>query len=221
MSLAEIGAAPAVGGMAPEEREDLCSLLDRLCETVSCNPEEGAERVTLGDVLDKVGRWSYGPVLLLIGLFSVSPLTAIPGATWAAAAVTFLVAGQMLIGRPNPWLPRAARNTQVSRRLLVSGVDKARPLARRIDAMLKPRFEILSHPPFVNVVALMVMAAALVTIPLGLVPLAPIAPGLAVVLFGLGMTARDGLVLALGTAAVGGALWLVWRLPGVQLPGLF
>jgi hypothetical protein len=41
-----------------------------------------------------------------------------------------------------------------------------------------------------------------------LIPFAPLAPGLAVVFFGLGMTARDGLWLALGTAVVGGAFWL-------------
>jgi len=217
MSLAEISAAKVC---VPGEGsgENLCSLLDRLCETVSCNPDEGAERVTLGDVLDKVGRRSYGPILLLIGLFSVSPLTAIPGTTWAAAAVTFLVACQMLIGRPNPWLPQAARETRVSRRLLVGGVNKVRPFAQRVDALLKPRLEFLSHAPFVALVALMVMAAAVVTIPLGFVPFAPIAPGLAVVLFGLGMTARDGLVLALGSAVVGAAVWLLTRLPGMPLP---
>ena len=36
-----------------------------------------------------------------------------------------------------------------------------------------------------------------------------LAPGLAVVFFGLGMVARDGLWLALGSAAMAGAFWLV------------
>jgi hypothetical protein len=67
----------------------------------------------------------------------------------------------------------------------------------------------LSQPPFVNLVAVMCIVAALVTFPLGLIPLAPLAPGLAVVFFGLGMVARDGLWLGLGTAAMAGALWLV------------
>jgi hypothetical protein len=50
--------------------------------------------------------------------------------------------------------------------------------------------------------------AALVTFPLGLIPLAPLLPGIAVVFFGLGMAARDGLWLLLGILAVGGAFWL-------------
>ena len=54
----------------------------------------------------------------------------------------------------------------------------------------------------------------LVTFPLGLIPLAPLVPGFAVVAFGLGMTARDGLWLLIGGLIVGGAFWLA-------LPRLF
>jgi hypothetical protein len=60
----------------------------------------------------------------------------------------------------------------------------------------------------VTLVALCVAAAALITFPLSLIPFAPLAPGLAVVLFGLGMTARDGLWLSLGMALTGGAIGL-------------
>ena len=59
-----------------------------------------------------------------------------------------------------------------------------------------------------NVVAILVVLAALITFPLALIPLAPLAPGLAVVFFGLGMVARDGLWLALGAAAMAGTIWL-------------
>jgi hypothetical protein len=57
-------------------------------------------------------------------------------------------------------------------------------------------------------VALFCIAAALITFPLGLIPLAPIVPGLAVVFFGLGMTAHDGLWLSLGMLVLGAAFWL-------------
>ena len=42
--------------------------------------------------------------------------------------------------------------------------------------------------------------------PLGLVPFAPLAPGVAIVIFGLGMTAKDGLFLLLGSVWAGGLL---------------
>ena len=53
---------------------------------------------------------------------------------------------------------------------------------------------------------LCVMAAALITLPLSLIPFAPVAPGLAIVRCGLGMTARDGLWLCVGVLLTGAAL---------------
>jgi hypothetical protein len=89
-----------------------------------------------------------------------------------------------------------------------AGIQKSRGLARAIDKLLKPRLKSLSGPPFVNLIALLTIGAALITFPLGLIPFAPLAPGLAVVAFGLGMTARDGLWLLIGAAFVAGAFWL-------------
>jgi hypothetical protein len=81
-----------------------------------------------------------------------------------------------------------------------------------VDGVLKPRLVVLTHPTFVNLIALFVIAAALITFPLSIVPLAPLAPGLAVVFFGLGMVARDGLWLTLGAALLAGAFWVSWTL---------
>jgi hypothetical protein len=52
-------------------------------------------------------------------------------------------------------------------------------------------------------IALLVILAALITYPLSFVPIAPLLPGLAITLFGLGMTARDGLLLAVGAGIMG------------------
>jgi hypothetical protein len=170
--------------------------------------DETPESFTVSELLDSVGRRSYGPLLLVIGLFAISPATVVPGMTWFAAALTLVVAGQMAFGARRIWLPPATLRTTLPRQAVLGGIEKAKPWAKRIDLVLKPRLQFLAKPPFVNVVALLVIGAALVTFPLGLIPLAPLAPGLAVVFFGLGMTARDGLWLLLGAAVFGGAVWL-------------
>ncbi len=59
-----------------------------------------------------------------------------------------------------------------------------------------------------NLVALFCIAAALITFPVSFIPLVPLAPSLAVVIFGLGMAARDGLWLLAGMAVISGAIWL-------------
>ena len=174
--------------------------------------ESDGDPFTLGDIIEAVGRRSYGPLLLVIGLFAISPATIVPGMTWLAAAITLIVAGQMLFGMKRPWLPRKALRARLPREGSIEALDKVRPWAKRIDGVLKPRLAFLSQPPFVNLVALFVIAAALVTFPLSLVPLAPLAPGIAVVFFGLGMVARDGLWLLLGAASLAGAFWLGWTL---------
>ncbi|MEQ1492821.1 MAG: exopolysaccharide biosynthesis protein, partial [Terricaulis sp.] len=173
---------------------NLEGVLDEI--VAKCDNDSTPDTLTLAEILDSVGRRSYGPLLLVIGLFAISPATIVPGMTWLAAALTLLVAGQMALGLPRIWLPKKALQAQLPRDAVSSGIEKGRGAAKVIDRLLKPRLTFLSKPPFVNIVALMVIAAALITLPLGLIPFAPLAPGLAVVFFGLGMVARDGVWLA-------------------------
>jgi hypothetical protein len=190
--------------------ENLQSLLRKLIAL--CDGEEAKDGLTISELMECVGRRAYGPLLLVIGLFSISPATIVPGMTWLSALLTLLIAGQMALGLKKPWLPRKVLNTCVPDKQLKAGLEKAQPWAARIDAVLKPRLEFLVHPPFVNGIAVLCVLAALITFPLGLLPLAPLLPGAAVVFFGLGMMARDGLMLALGGAAVTGACALAWPL---------
>jgi hypothetical protein len=209
--MAEQMTKPAARPRRP--RQNLQSLLDDICGLVDCalNPM-AKDEVTIREVLGAVGRRSYGPLLLVIGLFSISPATVVPGMTWLSAGLTFVIAAQMALGLHRPWVPKGALDARVSAALLVKGVNGFRPWAKRIDALLKPRLEFLAAAPFVNLIALLCMAAAVITIPLGFIPFAPLAPGVAIVLFGLGMTAKDGIVLLLGSAFVVGAGWFAWQL---------
>lgn len=164
----------------------------------------------MGDVVEAVGRRAYGPLLLVIGLFAISPATIVPGLTWLSALLTLLIAVQMLVGMPRPWLPRALLKVELPRQTLGEFLERTRPHAEALErsGWLQTRLPLLSAPPLVNLVALGVIAAALATIPLGLLPLAPLLPGIAVVLVGLGMTARDGLWLLAGGVFFAAAVWV-------------
>lgn len=186
--------------------QNLTDVLDEIATKV--DGDAPTRPLTLGEVLNAFGRRSYGPLLLVIGLFAISPATVVPGMTWFAAALTLLVAGQMALGLPRIWLPRQALAIELPRGGVHDGLSKSRGLAKRVDGLLRPRLTFLSHPPFANLVALLCIAAALLTFPLGLVPIAPLVPGIAIVFFALGTVARDGLWLLLGTGFVSGAIWL-------------
>ncbi len=183
--------------------ENLTGLLDRLCSLVECQtvPAETVEKVTIRAVLDTIGRRAYGPLLLFLGVFAISPLTAVPGLTWATAGLTLVIAGQLALGLHKPWLPGGVQNISIGSGALVRAVKALRPTARWIDKILKPRWRFMSQAPFVILVGLLICTAALVTFPLGFIPLAPLIPGVAVVLFALGLVAKDGVLLALVSAA--------------------
>lgn len=185
----------------------LADVLDELSYNV--NRESALEGVKLGVLMNAVGRRSYGPLLLILGLFAISPATVLPFMTSIVAAVTLLVALQMAVGLKRPWLPKRLLEICVPRRAFFIFLDRARPVLDRIDGdLLRERWTLLTKPFGVNLVALCVVAAALITFPLSLIPFAPLAPGLAIVMFGLGMTARDGVWLAIGIALTAAAFVL-------------
>lgn len=190
------------------EVRNLRTLLQSLCTQT-----EG-ETVSVGDLLNAVGRRSYGPVLLLLGFIAISPLTLIPGANSLVAIITLIFAVQMVIGRAYPWLPRRALEFSFPRKHLISGVKVSEKHAHTIDQLLHPRLTFLTRSPFVQLVALACVGAALVTIPLSFVPLGPVLPSVTVLLFGLAITARDGFLLILAWVSLGGAVYLVTRVWG-------
>lgn len=199
--------SPSVSS-APNLRDEQSGGLTDVIDDISrsINRESAQQGVKLGVLLSAVGRRSYGPLLLVTGLFAISPATIVPGMTSLTAILILLIASQMAIGLKRPWLPRRILEIRVPRRSLRDFLDKARQKIERLDGVwLRPRLSFLSQQPFVNLVALCVVAAALITIPLSLIPFAPLAPGLAIVLFGLGMTARDGLWLSAGVALTAAA----------------
>ena len=176
--------------------------------------ETSGDFVTARDMLNAVGRRSYGPVLLLLGFISISPLTIIPGANWLVALIILVISGQILIGMRYPWVPARLLKFEFRRGDLLKGVEMSEGHVRRIDAVLRPRLTFLTDPPFAQAIALVCIAAALVSFPLGFVPFGPVLPGIAVLLFGLGLTARDGFFLIGAAASVAAAVFLLIRLWG-------
>lgn len=170
------------------------------------------ETVSVGDLLEAVGRRAYGPLLLVLGFISISPISVIPGANWLVSAVTLLIALQIAIGLKYPWVPRRLLKFEFKRGRLLQGVAWAERYAKFIDRYLKPRLTFLTGAPFVQLVALICVAAVLVSFPLGFVPLGPFLPGMTVLVFGLAISSRDGLLLILATALLGASVLLLINL---------
>jgi hypothetical protein len=196
---------------AKHDVHDLTSLMDILQEKIEADSRTGGGggSITMKQVLEQFGRRAYGPLLLIIGLISVSPAALLPGSTTIFATLTLLIALQLLFHRDHPWMPGFALRMKLSEDKLEKFIKFSRPATKLIDKIIRPRWTFLSNQPWVTMIALMVVFAALITYPLSFIPIAPLLPGIAISAFGLGLTARDGVLLALGAGLVSFACWVM------------
>lgn len=198
--------ATEAGGTAPSS-DGLTAILEGLKSGTS-----GGE-VTLGHLLDTLDTRSYGPLLLLPALIAVAPTGAIPGMSIFTGSIIGLLALQMLAGRRHPWLPARLERFAFPRERLVSIVDAVLPWARRIERLLSERLRFLFAPPADRLIALACAVLAAMMFPLALLPFAVALPGTAIILFALGLTMKDGLLVLLGygltMAAAALVLWMV------------
>ena len=176
-----------------DESTNLETLLDGIRDEI-----ESADHVTLQDVLEAVGTRAYGPLLLIPGLLALAPTGAIPGMSIVTGTIILIISAQLLVGRPQPWLPRRALDFSFSRDTLVSAIERGTPYARRIDKFLKPSLSRFTEFPATRIIAVVTIALALTMYPLALLPFAVAIPSMAIVLFALGLTARDGRLILAG-----------------------
>lgn len=150
--------------------------------------------VTLGQVVDSVGRRSFGPLLSVVGLILASPLSIIPGLPTTMGVFVLLLSIQLLAVRQELWLP-----AWLKRRSLASeDVDKAllrmRPVARFVDRWLKRRLAVLVQGPTEYLIAALCLGIALCMPLMEVVPMSASSAGVVFTAFGLALLYHDGLL---------------------------
>lgn len=194
---------------------DVNSAEGMLARIAEIGRKADGDKVAFGKLLDEIGSRSQGPLLLLPSLIALLPTGAIPTVPTIMGVVIFLIAAQIIFsGGGHVWLPGRIQRLSVGKGRLEKAVKAARPWAKRMDAVIRPRLSILAKGPAVYVVALLSMLMAMLMPPLELVPFAVFMPATVLVVMSLGLTVGDGVwVLAgfvLGAAAFGVSMWLIW-----------
>lgn len=170
---------------------NLNELFDKIEESVD---QEG-EKISLGDVLDIIGRRSYGPVLLVAGLITLAPIIGdIPGVPTIMALIVILISVQLLIRKETFWLPAWLLDRSIKPEKLTKTLRWVRRPARFIDSYLKPRLLLFSTGIATYVIALVCMMIALVMPVMEMIPFSANGAGAALTAFGLALIARDGLL---------------------------
>lgn len=194
----------------PEARPvaNLEDLLDRLNALAEEN-----DQVALHDVLHALGRRSFGPWLLVIGLVTISPVGDIPTVPTMMAAIVFLISVQLLLRRPHFWLPPWLLNRSTSSGKLTKTTGWVRKPARWIDKILRPRLEFATGHAGTYAIAALCVLIALGMPPMEFVPFTGTVAGSALAAFGIALIANDGLVAMLAIAfTVAAYAFLIYKL---------
>ena len=168
------------------------------------------DKVTIGYVMHELRRRSFGGALILLAALSL-----LPGISFFAGLVMILPALQMVAGYRAPLLPRFIRDRQVEVVRLRSLGNKAAVWIEQVERFVKPRWPVLTLPPVITLVGLVVIGLALViTIPL---PFSNLPPAIAVLCLAFGMLERDGLLIFIGLIVASIALTIGFLLAYVAI----
>lgn len=159
--------------------------------------------VSLGAILDGVGARGYGPLMVVLSVFLVPPFGAVPGIPAIVGLLLVALGVQMLLPGRGLWVPARLRRLTFGAEVLQQTAERARPTAEWLDRILAPRLPALSGGPvIVRLVALVLIPTGATMMVIGFVPFLPLALGLHVVLLGLGILARNGVLVLLGFASL-------------------
>jgi hypothetical protein len=184
---------------------DLEDLLDRLDEAAS----EGAQ-VSLDEVLDAVGRRSFGPIVLLAGLVILMPLVGdIPGVPTLMGVFVVLSVGQLLFGRDRVWLPKWLLKRSVGSDRFRKAIGWIRKPAGAVDRVIRPRLLPVVRGPGRFVIAVSCLITSAATPAMEVVPFSANGAGAALTAFGLALIAEDGLLALLAMIFTSGTFVLV------------
>ena len=167
-------------------------ILDKVDETV-----DGKE-ASLKTVLAAFGDRAFGPVLTLSGLFMLTPIGAIPGAPIAFCIIIASFALQIILGRSRPWLPEKLNQIEITQDNIDTTRKYIEPALEKIDLIAKPRMAWAATEKSRLVAALLSLFLAASLVPLGAIPFGVLPSAIIIATLGMGIMARDGLLLLTG-----------------------
>jgi hypothetical protein len=170
-------------------------LSQRLAQIVA---EDGPDRLSFTELAKQLHARAWGGLLVIFAAINVTPLP--PGASVFFAIPLIIITAQMAFGRASPWFPARIDRRGVAKVDLSRLIEKMEWLEVRVERMFKPRLPVLTGPTATRLIGIVCFVLALLTT----LPIVHVAPAAVIVLFGLALIYRDGLLVI--AAAVAGLL---------------
>ncbi len=154
------------------------------------------DRVTLGEIKQSLHERGFGVLMAIAALPLCIPVPVPPGYTTFFAIPLFILAVQMIAGRDTPWLPKWLERKSVKRQTLATMVEKATPLLRKIEKLLKPRINRFGMEWWEKTIGIFSFIFAVsIAVPL---PLTNLPPGYGILIMSLGLLGKDGVTIIIG-----------------------
>ena len=135
-----------------------------------------------------------GPVLFALTLPVMVPMP--PGVSMVLALPLLMVAPQIVLGRRKLWMPKFLSRQTVKREELVKLLHRVLPTLQKFEKLVHPRLTFLTGSMGARMVG---VACTLIALVLVLpIPFANLVPSVAMGVFALGLTRRDGLLVLAG-----------------------
>lgn len=153
------------------------------------------ERVTLGDLIRRLGPSGFGLALIALALPAMIPIPGPFGMITGSCLV--LIAGQMSMGCHRLALPRFVADRHVTTDGVKTVIMRALPWVRRLEAIVREgRWKSLTGRSSHVLVGIPVLLLAVVlALP---IPFGNVGPVVSLLVIGLSLVARDGLALMVG-----------------------
>jgi hypothetical protein len=155
----------------------------------------GPDGLTLREIRDRLDERAFGLMILILAIPCLVP--ALYGVPQIVGIPILLLAGQMLVGRVEPWLPEMVLKRRVSKVWLDRMAEFATRRMPWFERLSRPRLTVFAEGWAERVVALFMILATLTIV----LPLTNTVPSVALALLAVGLIQRDGLFV-LGGAAV-------------------
>lgn len=152
----------------------------------------GPDGLTLHEIRDRLDERAFGLMILILSIPCLVP--ALYGVPQIVGIPILLLAGQMLVGRKEPWLPEGVLKRRVSKSILDRMADFAVKRMGWFERLSKPRLTLFTQGIAERAAAAFMMLATVTII----LPLANTVPSVALALLAVGLIQRDGLFVVAG-----------------------
>ena len=189
--MASCAALPVAPTPAPEP-----SLSEKLNAAIASLPEGG---VTLAEIRDLIGHEGLMLLTAFLTIVFLVPVS-IPGVSTVFGGAILLISIARLRGR-NLWLPERLERREVSSEKLRYAFERGLRWFKELEKISRPRrLAWLTKGPVLHFVnnAGLILGAALLMAPFGLIPFSNTLPAIAILVFAIGFLHRDGVCILLG-----------------------